>query len=289
MALIGEIYGIGVPFLKQTLTQHHRGVRGLGFGGRVSHVLAGNRSRGKAMMKAQTTQKSTWGQRLPIVVIFVVALFGAFTLRDYLSFETLAANRETLVAFRDANYALTVAVFVMAYVAIVAFSLPGATIATLAGGFLFSTFPGALINVTAATIGAVAIFLAAKWGFGERLSKRMEASHGAVKRLKDGIDENQWSVLFIMRLVPAVPFFVANLVPALVGVPLSRFAITTFLGIIPGGIVYTSVGAGLGEVFARGETPDLGIIFEPHILLPILGLACLAALPLIVKAVRKGS
>jgi uncharacterized membrane protein YdjX (TVP38/TMEM64 family) len=69
-------------------------------------------------------------------------------------------------------------------------------------------------------------------------------------------------------------------------VPLSRFVISTFLGIIPGALVYTSVGAGLGEVFAAGETPDLGIIFEPHVLLPILGLAALALLPVVLKAVR---
>jgi uncharacterized membrane protein YdjX (TVP38/TMEM64 family) len=241
------------------------------------------------MMKVDSRQKTKIGRRLPIVLIFAVALVGAFTLRDYLSFETLAANREALVAFRDANYLLTVVVFMAAYITIVAFSLPGATIATLTGGFLFSTFPGAIFNVAAATIGAVAIFLAAKWGFGERLAARMEASDGAIKKLKGGIDENQWSVLLIMRLVPAVPFFVANLVPAMVGVPLTRFAATTFLGIIPGGIVYTSVGAGLGEVFARGETPDLGIIFEPHILFPILGLAVLASLPLILKILRKGA
>jgi len=115
----------------------------------------------------------------------------------------------------------------------------------------------------------------------------MEASDGAIKQIKDGIDENQWSVLFLMRLVPAVPFFVANLIPAMVGVPVSRFVITTFLGIIPGGVVYTSVGAGLGEVFERGETPNLGIIFEPQILLPILGLCALAALPIVLKMLRK--
>jgi len=172
------------------------------------------------------------------------------------------------------------------YVVIVAFSLPGAAIATLAGGFLFATFPGALYNVTAATIGATAIFTAARMGFGDKLGAKMENSQGMVKRIKDGIDENQWSVLFLIRLVPAVPFFVANLVPAMVEVPLRRFVISTFLGIIPGSVVYTSVGAGLGEVFARGETPNLGIIFEPHILLPILGLCALAVLPIILKAVR---
>jgi uncharacterized membrane protein YdjX (TVP38/TMEM64 family) len=230
--------------------------------------------------------KSGFARYLPLIVIAVVALIGAFTLRDYLSFDTLRENREALLAFRDASYVVTVAVFMLAYVAIVAFSLPGATIATLTGGFLFATFPGALFNVTAATLGAIVIFLAARWGLGEKLAAKMETGEGVVKRIKDGIDENQWSMLFLIRLVPAVPFFVANLVPALVGVPLYRFAVSTFLGIIPGAVVYTSVGAGLGEVFERGETPNLGIIFEPQILLPILGLCALAALPIVLKAVR---
>mgnify|MGYP001255655909 CR=1 FL=1 len=234
-------------------------------------------------------------RRLPLIGIVVVAALGAYFLRDYLSFDALRQNREALLAFRDANYLLCVLGFIGAYAAIVAFSLPGATIATLTGGFLFGSFPagfpvlpGAIYNVAGATIGAILLFLAARWGLGQTLAKRMDASDGVVKRIKDGIDDegNQWSMLFLIRLVPAVPFFVANLVPALVGVPLYRFAVTTFLGIMPGAVVYTSVGVGLGEVFAKGETPNLGIIFQPAILLPILGLCLLAALPLLLKAVR---
>jgi len=238
---------------------------------------------------SNTTPKSVTARMLPLIAIVIVASVGFFTLRDYISFDVLRENREALLAFRDANYLLTVLVFIAGYVCIVAFSLPGATIATLTGGFLFATFPGALFNITAATIGASLIFLAAKWGLGERLAAKMEASDGAVKRIKDGIDENQWSVLFVMRLVPAVPFFVANIIPALVGVSLWRFVVSTFLGIIPGGVVYTAVGAGLGEVFERGESPNLGIIFEPQILLPILGLSFLAALPILIKLVRRKS
>jgi len=231
-------------------------------------------------------EPNPWVKRLPLIAIAIAAIVGAFTLKDYLSFQALAENREALIAFRDANYLLTVLVFIAAYVIIVGFSLPGATIATLTGGFLFATFPGALFNVIGATVGATLIFQAARWGFGEKLGARLEGSEGAVKKIKDGIDENQWSMLFLIRLVPAVPFFLANLIPSFLEVPLHRFVISTFLGIIPGAVVYTSVGAGLGEVFARGETPNLGIIFEPHILLPILGLCALAVLPIIIKAVR---
>ncbi len=225
-------------------------------------------------------------RRLPLALVALAALAGGWLLRDHLTFETLAANREALIAYRDANYPLAAGAFVAAYVAVVAFSLPGATIMTLTGGFLFATFPGALYNVLGATIGAAAIFSAARWGLGERLAARMDAGDGLVRRIKDGIDENQWSMLLLIRLVPAVPFFAANILPALVGVPLPRFVVTTFLGIIPGAVVYTSVGAGLGAVFAAGETPDLGIVFEPHVLLPILGLCLLAALPIAIKAVR---
>jgi uncharacterized membrane protein YdjX (TVP38/TMEM64 family) len=232
------------------------------------------------------TPKSAIAQRIPLITIIVVAVLGAYFLRDYLTFDTLKENREALLAFRDVNYALTVLAFIAAYILIVAFSLPGATIATLTGGFLFSTFPGALFNILAATIGATAIFMAARWGGGEKLAAKMDSSEGAVKKIKSAIDDNQWEALLLIRLVPAVPFFMANLIPALVGVSLFRFVVSTFFGIIPGAVVYTSVGAGLGEVFARGETPNLGIIFEPAILLPILGLSALAALPIILKAVR---
>lgn len=221
----------------------------------------------------------------PLALIVIVAAIGAFALRDYLSFDALRDNREALLAFRDDNFLLTVLLFIGAYILIVGFSLPGAAIATLTGGFLFGTWFGAAVNVTGATLGATAIFLAARMGLGEKLKARMDASDGLVSKIKKGLDENQWSMLFFIRLVPAVPFFVANLIPAFLGVPLRRFMISTFIGIIPGSLVYTSVGAGLGTVFANGETPNLGIIFEPHILMPILGLCALSLMPVVVKAV----
>lgn len=238
-------------------------------------------------MTEKSILEPTLLRRLPIVLILVGAILGVWFLRDTLTFETLRVNRQLLIDFRDANPVLSVLVFVSVYVVIVAFSLPGATVATLTGGFLFATFPGVLYNVLGATVGASALFLAARWGLGERLSARMDGSTGAIKRIKDGIDENQWSMLFLIRLVPAVPFFVANLVPALVGVPLHRFVISTALGIVPGALVFTSIGNGLGAVFDRGESPDLSFVFEPSVLLPLLGLCALAALPILVKAIRR--
>jgi uncharacterized membrane protein YdjX (TVP38/TMEM64 family) len=229
----------------------------------------------------------TWLRRLPFLLILAAALAGAVALRDELSFETLARHREELLAFRDAHYLWALLAFLAAYVAIVALSLPGGTVATLTGGFLFGLFPGVLFNVLCAGTGAVLVFLAARSGFGEALAQRMDSAGGRAARLQASLRENEWSVLFLMRLVPLVPFFVANLIPAFVGTSLFRFAVTTFLGIIPGALVFTSVGAGLGEVFARGAAPDLGVLFTPPVLLPLLGLAALAALPMLLRAIRR--
>ena len=223
---------------------------------------------------------------LPLIVIAVVAVLGFIFLRDVLTFDTLRDNREALIAWRDSNYLLAALIFVAVYVVIVAFSLPGAAVMTLTGGFLFGIFPGALFCVIGATLGAIAIFLATKTGLGDMLHDKIRDNDGMVKRVDAGLKQNEISYLFLMRLVPAIPFFLANLIPAFLGVSLRNFAFTTFFGIMPGSVVYTSVGAGLGDVFARGESPNLGVIFEPQILGPILGLCALAVLPILIKSIR---
>jgi uncharacterized membrane protein YdjX (TVP38/TMEM64 family) len=222
----------------------------------------------------------------PLALILLAAVVGYVTLRDHLTFETLREHREALLAFRDSHFAALAAVFILAYFVIVAFSLPGAAVASVTGGFLFGLVMGTVFNVGAATLGAIVIFLAARWGLGAALAARIETSEGRMKRLKQRLHDNEISVLFLMRLVPVVPFFVANLLPALVGVRFGNFALTTVLGIIPGAIVFTWIGVGLGEVFDRGGTPDLSLLWEPQIIGPILGLAALAAMPMLIKAIR---
>jgi uncharacterized membrane protein YdjX (TVP38/TMEM64 family) len=226
-------------------------------------------------------------RRLPLLLVLLATVGGALFLGDGLSFDALARDRAALLAFRDAHYGLAVAGFLAGYVAVVALSLPGATVATLAGGFLFGLFPGVLLNVAGASLGAVLIFLAVRAGVGAEVARRLERQGGAAARLMAGLRQNEWSVLFLMRLVPAVPFFLANLVPAFVGVGLGRFAVTTVLGILPATAVFTWVGAGLGEVFAAGGRPDLSVIVSPAVLGPILALAALSALPLAVNLWRR--
>ena len=224
---------------------------------------------------------------LILLLILGGAVAGTIAFGDRLGFETLRDNRETVLAFRDANYLLTALAFMGAYVAIVVFALPGALVASLTGGFLFGLFPGALFNLIAATFGSVLIFLAVRWGLGAKLAAKMEADEGRLRQFKLALDENAFSALLTVRLIPVIPFFVTNIAAALMGMRLAPFVAATAIGVIPGGVIYTWVGAGLGEVFELGETPDLGILFEWHVLGPLIGLAALAALPMLMRRLRR--
>ena len=238
------------------------------------------------MEQATQKAKAPLTRHIPLAIILLAAIAGYFTLGDFLSFDTLRDNREALLAFRDTHFWAISLVFVASYFLIVAFSLPGAAVASVTGGFLFGLWVGTLFNVTAASLGAFSIFFAARWGLGRTLAAKMETSEGTLKKLKQGLHEHEISVLFLLRLVPAVPFFVANLLPALVGVRFFNFAYTTVLGIIPGGLVFTWIGVGLGEVFDRGESPDLSLLWEPQVIGPILALCVLAVLPILYKSLR---
>jgi uncharacterized membrane protein YdjX (TVP38/TMEM64 family) len=227
---------------------------------------------------------SPW-RLLPLVVIAGgFCAFFAFGWNEYLSFEALHEHREALLAWRQQNYALAASTFVALYVLVVAFSLPGAVWMTIGGGFLFGAASAAVYVVVAATLGASAIFLAARYALGDMLRAK---AGPAMRRMEDGFRENALSYLLVLRLVPLFPFWLVNLVPAFLGVPLRTFVIGTFVGIIPGSVVYCLVGSGLGSVLDAGETPDLGIIFEPEILAPIIGLAVLSVIPVVYKRLKR--
>jgi uncharacterized membrane protein YdjX (TVP38/TMEM64 family) len=190
----------------------------------------------------------------------------------YLSFAALSENRDWLCSLVTSWGIVAALLYVAVYGLLVALSVPGAAVLTIAGGFLFGTWLGALCAVIGATLGATMIFLAARAGLGG-LAQRAGRFAGKVEA---GFRADAFNYLLVLRLVPIFPFWLVNLVPALVGVRLTTYVLATFLGIIPGTFVYASIGNGLGDVV---EEPDLRILFKPSVLVPIVGLALLALIP----------
>lgn len=221
---------------------------------------------------------------LPLLLIAAaIAASFALGLDAYLRFEALAENRARLAAFVESRFVLAALVYVVTYAIVVALSLPGGAVMTLAGGFLFGPWVGGLLAVIGATFGATAIFLAAKTAIGDALR---EKAGGKIAAFAEGFARDAFSYLLVLRLVPLFPFWLVNLVPAFFGVTLSTYVGATFLGIIPGTLVFASIGNGLGAVIDAGRTPDLGVIFQPAVLLPLLGLAALSLVPVIYKRMK---
>ena len=219
---------------------------------------------------------------LALLAIGLVVFF-VFGLDKFLSLNALKEHRETLQGWVADHWVLTAIAFAAIYALAVAFSLPGAVFITIAGGFMFGPYLGTVYVVVGATIGAVGVFLAARYALGETLRAK---AGPAIKRMEAGFRENEMSYLLILRLVPLFPFWLVNLVSAFLGVSLRTYTIATLLGIIPAAFVYTLVGDGAGAVLDTGADLNLRIIFEPRFLAPIIGLAALACIPIVYKRIK---
>jgi uncharacterized membrane protein YdjX (TVP38/TMEM64 family) len=216
---------------------------------------------------------------LPVAVLLTgLVLFWAFGLSRYFSFDTLSRHHAELTAWVAAHGVLAALAFVLAYALVVAFSLPIALLITPLGGFLFGAWLGAALAVIGATLGAVAVFLAARTALRDVFRARAGKT---LAKLEHGFKRDAFNYLLFLRLVPVFPFWLVNIVPALLGMRLGAYTLATLIGIIPGAVVYAGIGAGFGTLFGRGEMPNLGVIFEWRILLPLLGLAALSLVPIV--------
>jgi uncharacterized membrane protein YdjX (TVP38/TMEM64 family) len=217
------------------------------------------------------------------VLALVIGLFFALHLNMYLTFEALRENRAMLSQFVAEHAVLASILYVVGYAAVVAASLPGGAVLTVTGGFLFGSIGGTLHVVVAATLGATLLFLIARTAFGDALRAR---AGPFLKKMEAGFQENAFNYLLVLRLIPLFPFFIVNLVPAFLGVPLRTYVLATFLGIIPGSFVYASVGAGLGSVFDQNQAFSPASVLTPQIVIALVGLAVLAIVPVLYRKLK---
>jgi uncharacterized membrane protein YdjX (TVP38/TMEM64 family) len=235
-----------------------------------------------------------------VVVVGLMALVFAMGWHGEFTLENIVLLRDRFHAFLDRNLVLSVLGYVAIYAAAVALSLPVGLVLTLAGGLLFGWLIGAAAAVIGATTGATIVFLIARTALGGFLRQR--ASPWLAK-LSHGFCKDALSYLLFLRLVPAFPFWLVNLAPALLGVPLRTYVIATFFGILPATLAFASAGAGLDSVVAsakaeyaacvasNGEqacklTLNVRSLFTNQLLLALVLLGLVALIPVVVKRWR---
>jgi len=228
------------------------------------------------------TRYWSWQAALLLAALAVVIVVYKLLFPDGIDvYLWLHEHQQSVVAWVNANTAAAAAVFVVIFVLGVAVSLPIAGTLIVFSGFLFGIVPGTALSVLGASLGATAFLYLAQTALGDRIRPHPEAQdpEGLWQRLMHGLRRDANHYLLAIRLVPVLPFFLTNIACALLGMPARAFLPITFFGMIPSTAVMAALGAGLGTILSRGERPDFGVLYEPPILLPLLGLALLVVLP----------
>lgn len=213
---------------------------------------AWTRQENAASMQSGTEFKNTAGllRWLPLVgVLVVLAVFYASGFHRYFTFETLERYRGDLAAYVQTHTLASALIYLAAYAAAVSVSFPGASILTVAGGFLFGPLLGTVLAVVAATIGSTAFFLIARTSLGSLLSER---AGPRLQNIRAGFRAEGMSYLLFLRLVPVFPFWLVNLAAAIFGMRLAPYVIATAVGIVPGTFVYAYFGSGLDAALTEG-------------------------------------
>jgi uncharacterized membrane protein YdjX (TVP38/TMEM64 family) len=187
----------------------------------------------------------------PFGLLALLTLGYALGLHKYFTFAAIAENRTALASYTAEHFILALMSFVAIYTIAVAVSFPGASILTILAGLLFGWLVGSIAAIFAATLGATIVFQVAKSSFGDVLAKK---AGPFLAHISSGFADDAFNYLLFLRLVPAFPFWLVNIAPALANVKLRTFIITTFLGIIPGTFAFASIGAGLDSIITAQQT-----------------------------------
>lgn len=208
-----------------------------------------------------------------LVIACVIGAFFYFRLGDYL-LGALKENREKLLAFTDANFVSASTIFVITYIVVTGLSFPGGAVLTVAGGFLFGSVLATLLVNIGATTGATLAFLSSRYLFRDWVESKFGRFLGPIQ---EGISKNAFSFLMSARLIPAIPFFVLNLLSGLTRVSVGTYVAATALGIIPGSFVYAYAGRQLGTLNSLKE------ILSPNVIVAFALLGLLALMPIAYK------
>jgi uncharacterized membrane protein YdjX (TVP38/TMEM64 family) len=206
-----------------------------------------------------------------------IAAFVAAGGWRFLSLDAVKTHAAALRGFAEAHYFEALALSFLAYVTAASLSLPSGTVLSLTFGYLFGRWVAAALVVTAGTVGATILFLAARYLFGENVRRKL----GRVgERIDSEFVHDGFSWLLFMRLMPIFPYFLVNLIPALTAMRARTFMAATFIGILPSTLIVTNLGEALGSI---ESTRDL---FTPQMLVALSLFGVLALLPVLFHHLR---
>ena len=198
-----------------------------------------------------------------IIILVIIAggvwAFFQFDLGQYLTLEYMKDQQAEFQNFYKENTWLAIGAYAAVYIVTTALSLPGAALLTLLGGALFGLLVGTILVSFTSTIGATLAFLVSRLLLRDWVQNKFG---GFLKTINEGIEKDGAFYLFTLRLIPAIPFFVINLVMGLTPMKTIQFFLVSQVGMLAGTMVYVNAGTQLAQIESLKGILSPGLIFS---------------------------
>ena len=222
--------------------------------------------------------------RYLLLFIFLLLAISSSFLFDYWGFiiDLITQYHTELFDFIENKFFSSLILFTIIYVVSIAISLPIGSFLTFIGGYIFGAYYGFFSVIIGATVGALILFMIIKVGILRTIGNIHQKSE-LINKIKFGIDKNIWSYLFFIRFFPIFPFWFVNIAPAILGVRLLPYTVTTFFGIMPGSLSIILIGSGVEDIV--NKKVDFAWNFSDHkfFFIGLLILSLISILPIFLK------
>lgn len=222
--------------------------------------------------------------RYLLLFIFLMLAISSSFLFDYWGFiiDLITQYHTELLDFIENKFFSSLILFTIIYAISIAISLPIGSFLTFIGGYIFGAYYGFFSVIIGATVGALILFMIIKVGILRTIGSIHQKSE-LINKIKFGIDKNIWSYLFFIRFFPIFPFWLVNIAPAILGVRLLPYTVTTFFGIMPGSLSIIFIGSGVEDIV--NKKVDFAWNFSDHkfFFIGLLILSLISILPIFLK------
>ena len=220
-----------------------------------------------------------------IFLIFFLIIISSFWViyffnRDFFELKTLFRYLETIQNYISNNFLFSFLIFTFSYCFLIVCNFPIASLLSLIGGFLYGTWIGGIGIIIGGTLGSFIVFLLAKSFFHDYITKKLLHKYPFINQY---FQKNELELMFLIRLIPGIPFFAQNLILAGLGGKRVKFLFTTLLGLSPWAMIFASIGQGLEVIFIEGQALSFALIAKPEYLIPLSLIIVLVVFILIFK------
>ena len=205
-------------------------------------------------------------------IFFSILWIAYFLNKDFFQLETFFTNLEFIRDFISQNFLLSIFTFLTLYSFLILCNFPFASILSMINGFLFGTWIGGAISIVGGTLGAFGIFIIAKFFFLEFIKNKFLNKYTYIENY---FNKNDLELMILIRIIPAAPFFVQNLILAGLGAKNKKFFFTTLFGLAPWSFIFGSIGQGLDEIFINKTELNFSLIAQPEYIIPLAFIAFL--------------